>query len=70
MIQMRVGKKIKFRMYNLPEKVWNDYYVLSSDRQSVVFSSLPPRELQYQAEHVRYSRQAVKWGVEQGDIKA
>lgn len=61
------SESYEFHMTNLPDSPWKTYYVLShEDDGTTVFSSLPPDQMQYQAEHVRYSQEELQSAISEG----
>ena len=52
----RRGEWQFFRMDNLPGQPWKKYWVLDSQGSEITFSSVNPRQLQYNAEHFRMSK--------------
>ena len=55
--EIKVGDLFHFVMHNQPGSPLAEYFVLHlrpSDYQTIVFSSHPPDQMQYQAEHIRH----------------
>jgi len=67
---LRVGDAYKFRMRNWPGQPWAAYWVLRLEPGgSVIFSSIQPSGLQYQAEHFRLSRKDFLNYLRSGDVR-
>ena len=67
--KLKKGTVVEFHMTHLPGNPWFEYYVLDKTRNEIVFTSIPPSQLQYQAEHVSYTPLEFSRGLNDGSIR-